>query len=158
GVGHRVGAASAVLRGDGHAQQVVLARQREHLVVEAMLDVSEFFDRPDLLAERLDVGQQLFRVRRGHGRASLVWREGSPLQCSPRRETGTRRDVPFNRGAQRVQERTAVVALEKCPVLAPEGRRSKAQGERTREPWGTMSERTREPGESSARRSGGSRL
>jgi hypothetical protein len=35
----------------------VLLAEREHLIVEAMLDVAELLDRADLLAESLDVGE-----------------------------------------------------------------------------------------------------
>ena len=63
-VGDGVGPAAAVLGGDGHAEEVVLLRQRDDLVVEPVLGVAEFLVRADLLAERLDVGEQLVRGRR----------------------------------------------------------------------------------------------
>ena len=66
GVGDGVGASAAVGRRHRHAQQVVLAGQGNDLVVEAVLDVAQFLDRPEFLAERLDVGQQLSLVSRVH--------------------------------------------------------------------------------------------
>src|SRR5436305_1984296 len=44
-----------------------LARQRDDLVVVAVLDVAQLLDIADLLAERLDVGEQLFLVGGFHG-------------------------------------------------------------------------------------------
>ena len=45
----------------------MLAGQRQHLVVEAMLDVAQFLDGADFLAKRLDVGEQPFLIGRVHG-------------------------------------------------------------------------------------------
>src|SRR5262249_902112 len=65
-VTHRIGPAAAVWLGDVHAEDVVLLRQRQELVVEPVLGVRQLLDRPQFLAERLHVGGQLLRVER-HG-------------------------------------------------------------------------------------------
>ena len=66
GIGHRVGAAAAVFRGHGHAEQVVLAGQRNDLIVVAMLDVAQLLDGPNFLAKRLDIRKQPLLIRRRH--------------------------------------------------------------------------------------------
>src|SRR5262249_44312260 len=66
GVGHGVGAAAAVLDRHRHAEDVVLAGQRQYLVVEAVFDVAQLLDGADFLAERLDVVEQFLLVGRGH--------------------------------------------------------------------------------------------
>ena len=67
-----VGPAAAQGRRHRHAEDVVLARQRQHLIVEAMLDVAEFLDGADFLAERLDVVQQPLLIGRNHVGTSLA--------------------------------------------------------------------------------------
>ena len=70
-VGDRVGPAAAVLGRRRHAEEVVLLRQRDDLVVEPVLDVAQFLERADLLAEGLDVGEEFFLVGGGHLADSL---------------------------------------------------------------------------------------
>ena len=66
GVGDGVGAAAAVLRRHRHAEDVVLLRQRDQVIVEAVLDVAQFLMLAQFLAERLDVGQQSALIRGVH--------------------------------------------------------------------------------------------
>ena len=70
-VGGGVGAAPAVLLRHRHAQDVVLAPQRDDRLVVAVLQVAQILERPYFPAVGLDVGQQClpFRLRhRGIGR------------------------------------------------------------------------------------------
>ena len=62
--------------GRRHAEDVVLLRQRDDLVVEPVLDVAQLLVRADLLAEGLDVGEQLFPVGGGHAWVSFHYRVG----------------------------------------------------------------------------------
>ena len=57
-VSHRAGPPSAVLLRYEHAQQVVLLRQWNRLVVKLMLQITELLDRPNLAAKGLDVGEK----------------------------------------------------------------------------------------------------
>ena len=73
-ISDRVGAASAVFDRHGHAEEVVLTAQRNHLIVEAVFDVTQFLDGPDFLTERFDIREQLVRFRRSHDLASFAWK------------------------------------------------------------------------------------
>src|SRR5262249_35306236 len=67
GIGDGIRPASAVLDRHRHAEDVVLASQRQHVVVEKIFDVAKLLNRSNLLAERLDVVQELLLVGRVHG-------------------------------------------------------------------------------------------
>ena len=64
-VGGGVGAAPAVLFRHRHGEDVVLAAQRDHGLVVAVLQVAQILDRPHFPAVRVDVRQQRrpFRLR-----------------------------------------------------------------------------------------------
>src|SRR5262245_6021780 len=58
GVGDGVSPTAAILRRHDHAEQVVLLRQRNEVMVEAMLDVAQLFVFAQLMAEGIDIGEQ----------------------------------------------------------------------------------------------------
>src|SRR6185437_6023632 len=67
GIADGVRAATAVFLRYGHTENVVFAPQRENLIVEAMLDVAQFLNGPNLLAKGLHIGEQLLLIHRSHG-------------------------------------------------------------------------------------------
>ena len=62
GISHGIGPAAAKLGRHGHAQQIVFLGQRDELLVEPMLEVAQFLDGPQLLAEAFDIFE-----KGGHG-------------------------------------------------------------------------------------------
>src|SRR5262249_41424203 len=70
-VGDRVRAPAAVRWRQDHAEQIVLARQGEDLVVKAVLDVAQLLDGANLLAERFHVSEEPLLVGRVHERNLL---------------------------------------------------------------------------------------
>src|SRR5262249_48065739 len=65
-IGDGVGAAAAVLGRHRHAEDVVLLRQRDEVMVEAMLDVAHLLVLAQFLAEGIDVGKQALLFRGLH--------------------------------------------------------------------------------------------
>ena len=65
-VGDRIGPPAAVFGRIKHTQDVVLLGERNDLIIESVLDVTEFLVRTDFLAEGVHVVEEFLAVGGGH--------------------------------------------------------------------------------------------